>query len=99
MGKNLRRALMGFLVMVVVKGVGTEGAFSVTSMKQIYKVNKNGPYLGIVVPNSYEMNPLLQTPSFVADDDFPYFDFAGQITIIAHQNHFFFLFLLMGFFF
>lgn len=78
MGNHLRSMLMGFLVMVVVMGVGTEGAVSVSSMKKITRVNKEGPYLGIVVPNSYEMDPLLQSPSFVADDKFPYLDFAGR---------------------
>ncbi|RVW38283.1 Bark storage protein A [Vitis vinifera] len=78
MGNHLRSVLMGFLVMVVVMGVGTEGAVSVSSMKKITRVNKEGPYLGIVVPNSYEMDPLLQSPSFVADDKFPYLDFAGN---------------------
>ncbi|KAL3498456.1 hypothetical protein ACH5RR_041188 [Cinchona calisaya] len=29
--------------------------------------NMNGPYLGIVVPNLYEMNPLLQHPSYKAN--------------------------------
>ena len=92
MGNHLRSMLMGFLVMVVVMGVGTEGAVSVSSMKKITRVNKEGPYLGIVVPNSYEMDPLLQSPSFVADDKFPYLDFAGETIIRPHQNFFFFKF-------
>ena len=33
---------------------------------------------GIVVPNSFERDPLLQSPSFVADDHFPYLDFSGK---------------------
>ncbi|GMN39958.1 hypothetical protein TIFTF001_009176 [Ficus carica] len=28
----------------------------------IYKANKNGPYLGLVIPNLFEMNPLINSP-------------------------------------
>eukprot|EP00253_Pinus_taeda_P027406 PITA_27406 len=30
----------------------------------IHKINRHGPYLGIVVPNAFEMDPLLQSSSF-----------------------------------
>ncbi|THG17723.1 hypothetical protein TEA_030139 [Camellia sinensis var. sinensis] len=32
----------------------------------ISEANKNGPYLGLVTPNPFEMNPLLQSPSFTS---------------------------------
>ncbi|XP_027176945.1 bark storage protein A isoform X1 [Coffea eugenioides] len=44
----------------------------------IRRVNQEGPYLGIVVPNSFEMSPLLQSPSFVPHDKLPYIDVAGR---------------------
>lgn len=34
--------------------------------------------MGVVVPNAFEMNPLLESSSFVADERFPYLDFAGR---------------------
>lgn len=46
-------------------------------MEEIWRINKQGPFLGIVVPNAFEMNPLLQSPSFVQDSQLPYFDFGG----------------------
>ncbi|KAE9464463.1 hypothetical protein C3L33_03623, partial [Rhododendron williamsianum] len=46
---------------------GGDGAISRNVMKEVIGINKEGPYLGIVVPNSYEMSPLLQSPSFVGD--------------------------------
>lgn len=44
----------------------------------ISRVNQEGPYLGIVVPNSFEMSPLLQSPSFVPHNKLPYIDVAGR---------------------
>ena len=46
----------------------------------IRRVNQEGPYLSIVVPNSFEMSPLLQSPSFVPHDKLPYIDVAGNTT-------------------
>ncbi|KAB5552655.1 hypothetical protein DKX38_009966 [Salix brachista] len=54
------------------------GAISTSTMQEIERVNEKGPYLGIVVPNSFEMNPLLQSPSFVADLQVPYLDYFGR---------------------
>ncbi|KAF3441906.1 hypothetical protein FNV43_RR15821 [Rhamnella rubrinervis] len=51
---------------------------SVSRMKIIDRINKKGPYFGIVVPNSFEMNPLLHSPSFFPDHNHPYFDFSGN---------------------
>ena len=47
-------------------------------MRKIDRVNEEGPYLGIVVPNAFEMNPLLQSPSFAAHAQLPYLDFSGK---------------------
>lgn len=46
-------------------------------LKEIEKVNKVGSY-GVVVPNSFEMNPLLQSSSFVANKKRPYIDISGR---------------------
>ncbi|KAG9456118.1 hypothetical protein H6P81_000626 [Aristolochia fimbriata] len=47
-------------------------------MKALRVINDEGPYLGIVVPNAFEMNPLLHSSSFAANEKFPFFDFAGR---------------------
>ncbi|WCJ42509.1 Phosphorylase superfamily protein [Euphorbia peplus] len=44
-------------------------------MEKIDKVNKKGPYLGIVVPNAFEMNPLIQSSSFLPRS---HLDFSGR---------------------
>ncbi|CAB4288437.1 unnamed protein product [Prunus armeniaca] len=79
MGSHLRMELMVFLVLVFL-GISSiaYGAVSHTTMRKIDRLNKKGPYLGIVVPNFFELNPLLQSTSFVADQKLPYLDFSGR---------------------
>ncbi|GMY36054.1 bark storage protein A [Fagus crenata] len=78
MVSHLRMVLLGFLVVVVGISSGAYGAISNDILKNIERINKRGPYLGIVVPNSFEMDPLLQSPSFVVDNHFPYLDVSGK---------------------
>ncbi|CAN6456552.1 unnamed protein product [Victoria cruziana] len=54
------------------------GLSSRKTLKLIGKINSNGPYIGLVVPNFFEMNPLLQSPSFKKDGTYPHFDFSGR---------------------
>lgn len=72
--------LVGFLVLMGITTL-SEGTLSKSLFKRISRINKEGPFLGVVVPNAFEMNPLLESSSFVADERFPYLDFAGMIKI------------------
>ncbi|KAK9274178.1 hypothetical protein L1049_018992 [Liquidambar formosana] len=54
------------------------GAFSAETQKMMDEANKNGPYVGLVIPNLFEMNPLLQSPSFTSSNFT--IDFAGIIS-------------------
>lgn len=74
----LRMGLLSFVVLVMGFSSRAYGAISHDTTKKIDRINKKGPYFGIVVPNSFEMDPLLQSPSFVADEKFPYLDFSGK---------------------
>ncbi|GJX27501.1 bark storage protein A, partial [Tanacetum coccineum] len=47
-------------------------------LKEIDSVNKVGSYIGVVVPNGFEMNPLLQSSSFVTSEKRPYVDISGR---------------------
>ncbi|EEF48224.1 conserved hypothetical protein [Ricinus communis] len=68
---------LGFLVLFV--GIGTAYAeVSRDAMRKIERLNEEGPYFGIVVPNAFEMNPLLQSQNFVAHAQVPYLDFSGR---------------------
>ncbi|KAJ8638186.1 hypothetical protein MRB53_012453 [Persea americana] len=69
--------LVGFLVLMGITTL-SEGTLSKSLFKRISRINKEGPFLGVVVPNAFEMNPLLESSSFVADERFPYLDFAGR---------------------
>ncbi|KAK7251557.1 hypothetical protein RIF29_34855 [Crotalaria pallida] len=35
---------------------------------KLIKVNQAGPYLGLIIPNSFELDPLLQNPGYTASD-------------------------------
>lgn len=74
----LRMGLLSFVVLVMGFSSRAYGAISHDTTKKIDRINKKGPYFGIVVPNSFEMDPLIQSPSFVADEKFPYLDFSGK---------------------
>jgi len=71
---------LGVLVMMVLLGnsINAYGAINQLSWREIENINNKGPYIGIVVPNAFELNPLLQSSSFVPHNKFPYFDFAGN---------------------
>lgn len=69
--------MLSVFVMVLEMSLMSQAAVPMSVLKQVYRANKNGPYLGIVVPNAFEMNPLLQSPSFVVDHNLPHLDFSG----------------------
>ncbi|XP_065848629.1 bark storage protein A [Euphorbia lathyris] len=69
---HLRLLLLVFLEI----GILSNGEYlSKSTMEKIAKINKKGPYLGIVVPNAFEMNPLLQSSSFLPTS---HLDFSGR---------------------
>ena len=55
----------------------TNGALLANTLALINRANKFETYLGFVIPNLFEMNPLLQHPSFVPIE--LVIDFAGTI--------------------
>ncbi|KAK1417337.1 hypothetical protein QVD17_26464 [Tagetes erecta] len=55
-----------------------ECMISKTLLADIETVNKVGSYIGLVVPNAYEMNPLLHSSSFVLIKKHPRLDISGR---------------------
>ncbi|KAM5565519.1 bark storage protein A-like [Rosa sericea] len=55
---------------------GVCAALSEETLELIAEANKNGPYLGLVIPNSFEMDPLLQSPNFTSSN--LTIDFSGR---------------------
>ncbi|XP_062019463.1 bark storage protein A-like [Rosa rugosa] len=54
------------LVVYAMSIVVVQAALLVETLKLIEETNDRGPYLGLVIPNSFEMNPLLQSPDFIS---------------------------------
>ncbi|KAM3735661.1 hypothetical protein ACB098_10G103700 [Castanea mollissima] len=44
------------------------GYLSTKTRRMIAKANRDGPYLGLVIPNLFEMNPLFQSPNFTSSN-------------------------------
>ena len=78
---GVMRQLAGLLAAVVAITTITtisEGAIPTNILKKVMMVNKKGPFLGLVVPNSFEMSPLLQSSKFVQSKKLPYLVFGGN---------------------
>lgn len=54
------------------------GEISPKVLSNIKMMNKRGPYLGIVAPNNFELNPLLASQAYVPYPSLPFIDFAGN---------------------
>ena len=76
MNSHLRVMFVGIVVLVL--GISSVNGFvSPIIMRKIGGINKKGPYFGIVIPNNFEMDPLLKSSSFVPDRTHEYLDFSG----------------------
>lgn len=66
----------------------TKAYYSPDLLGRIHQINQAGPYLGLVIPNKFEMDPLLHSPVFMADEDSPYIDISGRrFRIGTVMNH------------
>ena len=73
--------LIGLLVVILSIGNIIEeanGEISPKILSNIKMMNKRGPYLGIVAPNNFELNPLLASRAYVPYPSLPFIDFAGN---------------------
>lgn len=74
--------LIGLLVVALSIGNVIEEAYGEIPrpvLSEIEWINKRGPFLGIVAPNNYELNPLLDSQAYVPYHRLPSIDFAGKI--------------------
>ncbi|XP_058074303.1 bark storage protein A-like [Magnolia sinica] len=70
-----------FLVLIVLMCCnleGCEGAFTKAVVKMLNKVNRAGPYVGLVTPTSSDLYTLLGSSSFRPSDAFKYIDYSGR---------------------
>jgi len=70
--------LLGLAVLLLGSSIMVNGAVCEVSWRKISIINGEGPYIGIVVPNTFELDPLLRSSSFLPHHKFPYFDYAGN---------------------
>lgn len=78
MGGGLRvlYAILVSAVMLLNAQQGINAALTAKTHRIIRKANREGPYLGLVIPNLFEMNPLLLSPNFTSAN--LTIDFAGN---------------------
>ncbi|KAF8400833.1 hypothetical protein HHK36_014135 [Tetracentron sinense] len=67
---------MVYLVAISCIFEASEAILSKAIFKMIKKVNKSGPYIGLLVPSIAELQPLFQSPCFKHSDSFTHLDFA-----------------------
>ncbi|CAL1414370.1 unnamed protein product [Linum trigynum] len=67
--------------------ITSDAAIGSSYLRKIHEVNKMGPYLGIVVPNMFEMDPLLHSDRFVPDSRTPSLDIMGRRFRVGKVGH------------
>ncbi|CAH1442159.1 unnamed protein product [Lactuca virosa] len=53
-----------FVLIFILSQEQSRGALHGSTKKMVETANKNGPYLGLLIPNMFEMNPLLNNPHY-----------------------------------
>ncbi|KAG9456119.1 hypothetical protein H6P81_000627 [Aristolochia fimbriata] len=61
----------------------SDAELSKSLLKLLKKVNKDGPYIGVLTPSFFELNSLLELPSF-SPGEIKYIDHAGRRFRIGH---------------
>uniref|UniRef100_A0A0D9UYS0 Nucleoside phosphorylase domain-containing protein n=1 Tax=Leersia perrieri TaxID=77586 RepID=A0A0D9UYS0_9ORYZ len=74
----MRRLLLAGAVAAVMMATAAEGFISKKTWSAIRQANRGGPFVGLVVPNAYEMDPVLNSPSFSPSLTLPYLDVQGR---------------------
>uniref|UniRef100_A0A453EI18 Nucleoside phosphorylase domain-containing protein n=1 Tax=Aegilops tauschii subsp. strangulata TaxID=200361 RepID=A0A453EI18_AEGTS len=78
MGGVRQQLMAAVLVAVALMATAAEGYITQKTWGAIRRANRAGPFVGLVVPNTYEMVPVLESPSFVASKSVPNMDIQGR---------------------
>ncbi|KAL8499212.1 hypothetical protein ACS0TY_022258 [Phlomoides rotata] len=70
------RIFVYLVLLISLFGILAKGEIPGNTQRLINEANQNGPYLGLVIPNLFELNPLLQHPSYTPTN--LTIDFAGR---------------------
>ncbi|KAK7352867.1 hypothetical protein VNO80_18297 [Phaseolus coccineus] len=68
--------LAAFLCFNMAQHASVSCALTSELQRKIAEANQEGPYLGLIIPISFELHPLLQNPAYKASDTI--IDFAGK---------------------
>lgn len=83
-----RNQMLSILLVLLILCFRTNAYYSPELLSRIHQINQAGPYLGLVIPNKFEMYPLLHSPVFMADEESPYIDISGRrFRIGSVMNH------------
>ncbi|NP_001148584.2 uncharacterized protein LOC100282200 [Zea mays] len=63
---------------VVLMATASEGFISKKTWSAIRRADRDGPFVGLVVPNAYEMVPVLNSPDFKPSSNIPILDVQGR---------------------
>ncbi|GLJ53333.1 hypothetical protein SUGI_1137270 [Cryptomeria japonica] len=77
------------LLLLIFMAVGCNAQHSPEDFDQVNLINSAGPYLGLVVPNSFELAPLLDPSTFIPSKNVSHIDLSGRrfhVGIIADQK-------------
>lgn len=68
MGVFVVAGMFFYAIVVIFIGQQTDAVISAETQRLINKANKNGPYLGLVIPNLFEMNPLINSQNYISSN-------------------------------
>ncbi|CAI9782532.1 unnamed protein product [Fraxinus pennsylvanica] len=70
---------LGWVMMMIMSITNVADAdISSNLLENIAEINEEGPYLGIVVPKTFELDPLLRSSNFLPHATIPQLDYAGR---------------------
>ncbi|GLJ53337.1 hypothetical protein SUGI_1137340 [Cryptomeria japonica] len=76
------------LLLIFMAGV-CNAEYSAKVVSKVNRINSHGPYMGLVIPNAYEMDPLLDPSFFIVNKNVSYIDLSGRrfhVGTIADQK-------------
>lgn len=77
MSNTRRRPFLGVSLLLLAVSCAA-AAVPESTARSLRRVNRHGPFLGVVVPNAFEMEPLLWSPRFSPARSLPrHLDVAG----------------------
>jgi hypothetical protein len=83
-------AVAVLIIMVAAAAAAAAGFVSAETWRAVRRANRAGaPFVGLVVPNAYEMDPVLRSSSFKPSEDIPsILDVQGTVShVYVHGNY------------